>query len=215
MLVEDHTIVREGVRLLLQQTPMLEVVGEAADGEEALRLLEELQPEVVVMDVRLPGMNGIQTTRLIKASHPQIHVLILSSYAPDHFIFPLLDAGISGYLLKNTTGSELIRAIRTVHMGEMVLDPQIAGKVVQRLTRHKTPYRSNEMIEGLSEREIEVLHAVAQGKSNKEIGESLSISPNTVQVHLSNIFSKLGVNDRTEAAAYAIRQGWINLSADE
>jgi DNA-binding NarL/FixJ family response regulator len=210
LLVEDHQIVREGTRQLLEQVPDLEVIGEAADGETAIELANALRPDVVVMDVRLPGISGLEATRAIKAHLPATRVLILSAYQDDRFVFPLLETGASGYLLKTASGSELALAIHTVYRGETALDPHIAGKVVNRLTRGQ-PYRSPEMQEGLSEREIEVLRVAARGKSNRQIGEALSISPHTVQVHLRNIFGKLGVNDRTEAVAFAMAHGWIGM----
>jgi DNA-binding NarL/FixJ family response regulator len=210
LLVEDHKIVREGTRQLLEQVTDLTVIGEAADGEEAMHLATELHPDVIVMDVRLPKLNGIEVTKAIKARHPNMRILILSAYDDDRYVFPLLDAGADGYLLKTTSGAELARAIHTVQAGETALAPHIAHKVVQRLTQHQQ-YRSPEMAEGLTAREIEVLQAIAQGKSNREIGEALFISPHTVQVHVRNIFGKLGVNSRVEAVAYALRQGWITL----
>ncbi|HEX9117227.1 MAG TPA: response regulator transcription factor [Anaerolineae bacterium] len=210
LLAEDHKIVREGTRQLLEQVTDLSVIGEAADGEEAVRLTAVLRPDVVVMDVRLPGISGIEATRQIKASFPGVRVLILSAFEDDRFVFPLLEAGASGYLLKTASGAELANAIRTVFMGATALDPHIAGKVVNRLTRGRE-FRGPGMREGLSERELEVLAAAARGLSNRQIGEALSISPHTVQVHLRNIFGKLGVNDRTEAVAYAMTQGWIDL----
>lgn len=213
LLAEDHKIVREGTRQLLEQAPDLTVIGEAADGKEAVRLATELCPDVVVMDVRLPRLNGIQATKEIRDQHPDMPILILSAYDDDRYVFPLLEAGASGYLLKTTSGSELAQAIRTVRAGETALDPHVAHKVVNRLTRQQH-YRSPEMMEGLTEREIEVLQAVAQGKSNREIGEALFISPHTVQVHVRNIFGKLGVSSRIEAVAYAVRQGWITLEEE-
>jgi DNA-binding NarL/FixJ family response regulator len=213
LLVEDHKIVREGTRQLLEQAPDLTVIGEAADGGEAVRLATELSPDVVVMDVRLPVLNGIEATKVIKDQHPNMPILILSAYDDDRYVFPLLDAGANGYVLKTTSWTELAQAIRTVHAGETALDPCIAHKVVERLTRRQR-YQGKGMAEALTEREIEVLQAVAQGKGNREIGEALSISPHTVQVHVRNIFGKLGVNSRIEAVAYAVRQGWITLEEE-
>lgn len=213
LLVEDHKIVREGTRQLLEQAPDLTVIGEAADGGEAVRLATELSPDVVVMDVRLPVLNGIEATRVIKDQHPNMPILILSAYDDDRYVFPLLDAGANGYVLKTTSWAELAQAIRTVQAGEAALDPHIAHKVVERLTRRQR-YQGKGMAEALTEREIEVLQTVAQGKGNREIGEALSISPHTVQVHVRNIFGKLGVNSRIEAVAYAVRQGWITLEEE-
>jgi DNA-binding NarL/FixJ family response regulator len=214
LLVDDHKIVREGTRQLLEQSSDLTIVAETARGEDAIRLCDELHPDVIVMDVHMPGMNGLEATRAIRARHPGMRVLILSAYDDDHYIFPLLDSGASGYLLKTASGSDLADAIRAVVRGETVLDPQIIWKV---RTRHSQAqiYRSSEMSEGLSEREISVLRHVAWGKSNKEVGETLGISYNTVQVHLRNIFGKLGVNDRLQAVAFAMRQGWIGLEDEE
>ena len=210
LLADDHKIVREGTRQLLEQSDDLVVVAEAATGEAAVQLCEELRPDVVVMDVHLPGINGIEATKLIRSKYPSVRVVVLSAYDDDRYVFPLLDAGANGYLLKTTSGANLADAIRSAYKGEMVLDPQISGKVIGRLA-HLRAYRAGVLPEGLTERELNVLRAVARGKSNKEIGEALGISTNTVQVHLRNIFGKLGVGDRTEAVAYAIRHGWIAL----
>ncbi len=214
VLVEDHQIVREGTRQLLEQVPDFNVVGEAADGLEAISLVERLQPDVVVMDIRLPHMNGIEATQIIKERFPEVEIIILSAYEDDCYIFPLLENGASGYLLKTASGKELEHAIRTVRLGETALDPRIAHKVVQRINRRQL-YRSGEMQEGLTQREMEVLRTAAQGKSNKEIAIQLSISVGTVQVHFRNIFEKLGVTSRTEAVTNAISKGWISLTENE
>jgi two-component system, NarL family, response regulator LiaR len=211
LLAEDHDIVREGTRQLLERSADLTVVGEAADGEEAVRLAEALQPDVIVMDVRMPRLTGLEATRLIKAKYPGVRVLILSAYEDDQYVFPLLEAGAEGYLLKTASGRELVRAIHTVYEGQKLLDPHITNKVVSHLTAKPPAYRAKEMAEGLTERELGVLRAVASGKSNKEIADALVISTYTVQVHLRNIFGKLGVGSRTEAVTFALRQGWITL----
>jgi len=214
LLAEDHKIVREGTRQLLEQSPDMEIVGEAADGVEAVRLAGELHPDVVVMDVRLPRLNGIEATRAIAAGFPAIRILILSAYDDDSYVFPLLEAGASGYLLKTASGVELAEGIRHVIAGEPALSPRITAKLVDRLGR-KGSSRPSELPERLTEREMEVLRATATGQPNKAIAGNLAISPQTVQVHLRNIFSKLGVGNRSEAVAYAIRHGLISLEQDD
>jgi DNA-binding NarL/FixJ family response regulator len=214
LLAEDHKIVREGTRQLLEQSPSLEIVGEAADGLEVIRKAGELSPDVIVMDVRMPELSGLEATRIIKTRHPGVRILILSAYDDDRYIFPLLTAGASGYLLKTSSGAELAEAIHTVHNGGTALSPRVAGKVVERLTNHQ-PTTDRSHLEILTEREMEVLRAVAWGMTNKNIATSLSISSQTVQVHLRNIFNKLGVSNRSEAAVYAIRQGWVTLKNED
>jgi len=210
LLVEDHKIVREGTRQLLEQSADMQVVGEAEDGLEAVRLAAEIQPDVVVMDVRLPRLNGIEATRAITARFPKIRILILSAYDDDSYVFQLLDAGASGYLLKTSSGAELIQAIKLVHAGQTALSPRISAKIVNRLGGRQA-YRTGNMPEGLTEREMDVLRAAALGQSNKMIAAKLGISAQTVQVHLRNIFGKLEVGSRSEAVAHAIQYGWITL----
>jgi Response regulator containing a CheY-like receiver domain and an HTH DNA-binding domain len=212
LLAEDHKIVREGTRQLLEQSPDMEVIGEASDGMEAVQLAADLHPDVIVMDVRLPRLNGIEATQTITLRFPEIRVLILSAYDDDSYVFPLLEAGASGYLLKTASGVELAEAIRQVHAGQKALAPRITAKLVNRLGGRGS-YRAAGMPEGLTDREMEVLRATAHGQPNKEIASALAISPQTVQVHLRNIFAKLGVDSRSQAVAYAIRRGWITLEA--
>jgi DNA-binding NarL/FixJ family response regulator len=214
LLAEDHKIVREGTRQLLEQAADLRIVGEAADGLEAVRLAAELQPDIIVMDVRLPRLNGIEATRTITARFPKIKVVILSAYDDDSYVFPLLEAGASGYLLKTSSGAELAEAIRQVCAGQTALSPRISAKIVNRLGGRQA-YRTGQMPEGLTEREMDVLRAAAHGQANKTIAASLGISTQTVQVHLRNIFGKLNVSSRSEAVARAIQAGWITLEASD
>jgi len=209
LLAEDHVIVREGTREFVQREPDMEVVGEAGDGEEAVKLATKLKPDVVVMDIAMPKLNGIEATKKIKALHPSIAILILTAYDYDQYIFALLEAGAAGYLLKGVQIREVIDAIRAVYAGESVLHPVVARRVIDRMV---SPASSKtEATELLSQREMEVLKLAATGVSNKEIARQLFLSPRTVQVHLGNIFSKLGVASRTEAILYGLKRGLLTL----
>jgi DNA-binding NarL/FixJ family response regulator len=210
LLVDDHKIVREGTRQLLALCDDIQVVGEAADGLEAVKMAGDIQPDVVVMDVRLPQLNGIEATRIITSRFPKIKVLILSAYDDDSYVFPLFEAGASGYLLKTSSGVELAQAIRAVNSGETALSPHIGAKLVKRLSGRQV-YKKENLPEGLTIREMDVLRAAAYGHANKVIASELGISVQTVQVHLRNILSKLQVSSRSEAVACAIQYGWISL----
>jgi DNA-binding NarL/FixJ family response regulator len=210
LLVDDHKIVREGTRQLLALHTDIEVIGESSDGREAVEMAGQIRPDVVVMDVRLPQLNGIEATRIITSRYKKIKVLILSAYDDDSYVFPLIEAGASGYLLKNSSGSELAEAIRAVNRDDTALSPHISTKLIKHLNgRHV--YRKENMLDGLTVREMDVLRAAAYGQANKAIAVKLGISVQTVQVHLRNIYSKLQVNNRSEAVACAIQYGWISL----
>ncbi len=213
VLADDHAMVRSGTRELLEQQPDLKIVGEASNGEEAVRLAQELQPDVMVMDVRMPKMSGIEATRRIKAEHSNMRVLVLTAHDDDEYVFALLQAGANGYLLKTAEIDELVRAIRTVAAGQSALAPEVTGKVVAQFTSGKSLpdvlTDTQNQYDGLTERELGILELVGKGLSNKQIGKKLYISDRTVQAHLSNIFSKLGVNSRTEAVMHAVRKGWL------
>ena len=207
LLVDDHPVVRKGTRELLEGESDLKVLGEAGNGEEAIAQTRALNPKVILMDVSMPGMNGIEATRAIKAENPGVGVLVLTSYDDDAYVFALLEAGAAGYLLKNASEDDLLGAVRAVAAGESALHPSIARKVLERFSTVSTPTPPED---DLSSRELEVLRVAATGRTNKEIARDLDISPRTVQVHLANIFSKLGVGSRTEAVLYGIKRGWIN-----
>ncbi len=214
ILVEDHKIVREGTRQLLAQYDDIRVVGEASDGMEAITLTGESQPDIVVMDVRLPRLNGIEATRIITTRYPNVKVLILSAYDDDSYVYPLFQAGASGYLLKSSSGAELADAIRIVRDGGTAISPRISTKLVSHLGSRQM-YRRGDSPASLTKREMDVLRAAAHGYANKKIAAELGISVQTVQVHLRNIFSKLQVSSRSEAVACAIQNGWITLETHE
>lgn len=207
ILADDHAVVRKGIREFLEEGG-ISVVAEAADGQEALRLIREHQPDVAVLDIRMPGLSGIEVTREVRAHFPGVRVLILTAYDDDPYVFALLRAGASGYVLKSADADEIARAVRAVHEGQAALSPEITLKVVQHLDTGR-PAGAQKQIEPLTEREIEVLRLAAGGMTNKAIGRELGISDRTVQGHLANIYGKLGVNSRTQAVTEAIRRGWI------
>ena len=211
LLAEDHAIVREGTRELLEQEEDLQVVGEAVDGEEAVRMTTTLSPDVVIMDIAMPKLNGIEATKQIKARCPATAVLILTAYDDDQYVFALLDAGAAGYLLKNVRGRELIEAVRQVAMGEAVLHPTVARKVLNRFASSPGQASPEEALDQLTPREMEVLKLAAKGITNQAIADELVVSVRTVQAHLNHTFGKLGVGSRTEAVMYALRRGWLTL----
>jgi len=215
MLVEDHVLVREGTRELLDREQDLQVVAEAGDGEEAVRLAVEHRPDVVIMDIAIPKLNGLEATRQIKAAHPQATVLVLTAYDDAQYIFAFLEAGAAGYLLKDVSAADLIRTIRIVHAGESFLHPAVARKVTDYFARRvaKTPAEVDDetIFDRLTRRERQVLELAGQGMTNREIAAELTVSVRTVQSHLSSIFSKLGVGSRTEAVLLAVREGQLSL----
>lgn len=207
LIADDHIIVRSGLRLLLQAEPDIEVVGEASDGREALNLVEKHLPDVVLMDISMPGMDGLEATRLIKASWPQINVLVLTMHRSDEYFFEMLKAGASGYILKGAETSDLIHALRVVGRGEVFLYPTMTQKLVKdylNFTQWGQESRSS-----LSPREKEIMRLLSEGCSSKEIAEKLVISPSTVHSHRSNIMTKLGLNNRRELIQYARGRGLI------
>ena len=211
ILADDHVLVREGTRNLLEREPDIEVVGEASDGEEAIELVTKLHPHVVLMDIAMPKINGIEATRQIKTRCPATAVLILTAYDNDQYIVALLEAGAAGYLLKNVKGSDLVNAIRAVNAGESVLHPTIARKVFKRFTTPLEKPSETVPSQDLSERELEILRLAAKGMSNRDIANELFLSRRTVQAHLSNVFRRMGVGSRTEAVLYALTRGWLTF----
>lgn len=207
MLVDDHRVVREGVRAMLSIHPDIEVVAEADGGETAVALATQHAPDVVLMDLIMPQMNGVETTRQVRTVSPNSKVIVLTSYHQDEHIFPAIRAGAISYLLKDIDPNELADAIRKAAVGEAVLHPRIAARVVQEL--HGTRRDDTLPYADLSERELDVLKLIAAGESNANIAEALVISPKTVKRHVSNILSKLHLADRTQAAVYAWREGIV------
>ncbi|HEX7959689.1 MAG TPA: response regulator transcription factor [Terriglobales bacterium] len=201
LLVDDHSLVRRGFKRIIEDETDMAVVGEAGDGQEAVRLATKLEPRVIVMDCALPGMNGLVATRNILAALPHTAVLMLSMHSEDTWISQAIEAGARGYLLKNAVDLELPTAIRRVAKGEMVLDPQISRTTTLRGERHR----------GLTMREVEILQLIVAGKSNKEIASELDLSANTVAVHRANIMDALGLHKTAELVVYAIRNGLVNL----
>ena len=211
LIADDHAVVREGTRKILEQEQDMEVIAEAVDGVEAVRLATELKPDVAIIDISMPNLDGIEATRQIKALCPSITVLILTVYDNDQFIFSLLEAGAAGYLLKDVRALELVNAVRAVHGGESVLHPSIARKVLNRFVPISDDSRKKVTFEALSERETDILRLATRGLSNQEIADQLCISIRTVQGHLTHIFNKLQVSSRTEAVVRGLKEGWITL----
>jgi DNA-binding NarL/FixJ family response regulator len=211
IIADDHVLFREGTRNLVEQEKDIEVVGEASDGEEAVALVNRLNPHVALIDIAMPKVNGIEATRRIKACQPSTAVLILTAYDNDQYVLALLEAGAAGYLLKNVSGKDLINAIRAVYAGEAVLHPTIAQKVFSRLGDVGREQGELTQLSEVSEREMEILRLAARGMSNQDIASKLFLSRRTVQAHLGNIFRKMDVGSRTEAVLQALRKGWLGL----
>lgn len=207
-IADDHPVVRRGIRGLLETEPDLAVVGEATNGREAVVAVAKQRPDIVLMDLVMPIMDGVAAIRAIRADQPQVRILVLTSFATDDKVFPAIKAGALGYLIKDTPPDELLQAIRRVHRGETTLHPTIAQKLLEEVTgdsqRPPTP-------DPLTEREVDVLQLIARGLSNQEIADALVISVATVYTHVSNILAKLHLASRTQAALYALREGYATL----
>jgi len=211
LLAEDHKVVRQGIRQFLDRERDIKVVGEASDGEEAVRLTGELKPDIVILDISMPKLNGIEAAKQIKQLDPRTIMLILTAYDYEEYIFPILEAGAAGYLLKDMSGHELVDAIRTVYRGETVLHPAVARKLVERFRKKSVKEEPEKELEGLTDRELEVLKMAAAGMSNKEIASELFLSVHTIESHLTSIFNKLGVGSRIEAVMEGLRHDWFTL----
>jgi NarL family two-component system response regulator LiaR len=215
LLVDDHSVVRQGVRAFLETQADITVVAEAGSGEEAVHLAAEYAPDVVLMDLVMPGMDGVEATRQVKAASPRTQVIVLTSYYQDEHIFPAIRAGSLSYLLKDVGPDELAEAVRKAGRGEAVLHPRIAARVVQELHGARRDLHNPNPFTELSDRELEVLRLIADGLSNADIAAQLIISEKTVKSHVSNILSKLHLADRTQAAVYAWRQGVVRRDEDQ
>jgi DNA-binding NarL/FixJ family response regulator len=209
LIADDHAIVREGVRMILAKEPDIEVVGEAEDGQQALDLVEQHRPNVVIMDLSMPGMGGIEATKKVKEQHPRVNVLALTMHEDESYVFQLLRAGASGYVLKRAAARDLVQAVRAAAKGEAFLYPSVARKVVEDYLKRVEAGEERERYDGLTEREREILTLIAQGLGNQQIAQKLYISIKTVQTHRAHVLEKLGLHDRTELVRYAIRKGLI------
>ncbi|GAB2861464.1 response regulator transcription factor [Actinoallomurus bryophytorum] len=213
LVVDDQTVVRDGLVLLLGLLPGLEVVGSASDGEEAVRLVSESNPDVVLMDLRMPRVDGVEATRRIKAEHPSVQIVVLTTFSDDESVFAALQAGARGYLTKDAGAEEIARAIDAVRDGDAQLDPSVQRRLVDALATGAQPSRRRraDLPDGLTQREVEVLTLIASGHSNAEIARELFISEATVKTHINNLFAKAGLRDRAQAVTYAYRKGLADL----
>ena len=206
IICDDQAIVRDGLAMLLKLEPDIDIVGSAEDGAEAVEMVADKKPDLILMDLKMPIMNGVEATRQIVAKYPEVKVLVLTTYADDEWVFDAIQAGASGYLLKDMPREELIKAVRGTVAGKTYVDPSVAGKVLEQVSSRQTQPAT--LITGkLTEREVEVLRLIAKGSSNADIADRLSLSDGTVRNHVSAILSKLGVSDRTQAAVIAIQHG--------
>lgn len=210
LIVDDHQVVRQGLRTFLELQPDIIVVGEAGDGQTAVEMVRQLQPDVVLMDLVMPRLDGVSATRQVKALESGVKVIALTSFTEDDKVFPAIQAGASSYLLKDVSPDDLVEAIRAVHAGEARLHPDIARKLMEQVAQQPSSTLQG-FPEELTGRELEVVQLVAQGRNNHEIAQTLVISEKTVKTHISNILGKLHLDDRTQLAIYAIKHGLVEL----
>jgi len=206
MIVDDHNLVREGLKAVFAQGDEIDVVGEAGSGEEAIEMVEKVKPDVILMDISMPGMNGIQATKQIRDKHPDAKIVILTMLDQEGYVYEAIKAGATGYMLKSTSSDELVNAIQTVNDGKALLHPDATAQLLKEFV---TLAQNKAKDYGLSNREMEVLQLLSEGKTNKEIAKALWISEQTVKTHVAHIFDKLGTSDRTETVARALRSGLV------
>jgi len=211
LICDDQEVVREGLKVILGTSAEVEVVGLAEDGADALDKVAYLKPDIVLMDLKMPHMNGVKATRLIRERYPEVRVLVLTTYDADEWVFDAIRSGAAGYLLKDTPKVDLVEAMRNVIAGKTPVDPAVAGKLFNQITRHP-PVTDTTMIEELSDREVEVLKYLARGLTNAQIAAELHLSEGTVRNYVSSLFTKLEVADRTQAAIFAMRYGIVNMT---
>ncbi len=211
MIVDDHTVVRDGLSAMLGRQEDFTIVGEAQNGLEAIEKTKDLNPDVILMDLRMPELTGVEAMRRIREDDPDAKFIVLTTFDSDEYIFDAIEAGAKGYLLKDASRDDLFKAVRAVHRGESLIEPGVAAKILNRLAQLSRQSAEPASVDVLSERELEVLQLMAKGSANKEIAASLSISESTVKTHVANIFQKLEVNHRTEAVTQALQKGIIKL----
>ncbi|MDO8490535.1 MAG: response regulator transcription factor [Dehalococcoidia bacterium] len=212
LIVDDHALIRDGIRAMLESLPDIEVVGEAANGQDAIEKTRQLQPDIVMMDLTMPGMGGLEATRHIKKESPEVKVMALTMHENDEHFFQIINAGACGYFIKGGSSTELIAALRTVWQGDVFLYPSMAKKLLGDYLNRVRMGKNQESYDGLTERERDVLKLVAEGKANQEIADILVITVSTVQTHRAHVMAKLGLHSRTELVKYALRRGIISLN---
>ena len=209
LIADDHALFREGIRALLSKYEDLEVTGEAADGKEAIEQVKKLRPDIVLMDIAMPGLGGLEATLEIKKIYPEVKILVLTQYSDQEYLYRFLKAGVSGYVLKRAAGADLVSAIRSVHQGGTFLHPDVAPAVIEGYLGGLRPPEQEDTYETLTDREKQVLKLVAEGKTNKEIAEILTISVKTAMAHRANIADKLGIHNRAELIKFALQRGIV------
>ena len=214
LICDDQAIARHGLQMILASAPDLKVVGQAQDGQEAVELTAQLAPDVVLMDLKMPRLNGVQATRRIRSQYPDVQVLVLTTYDADEWVFNAIRAGANGYILKDTPPDQLLSAIRDAAAGKTPVDPAVAGKLFKRVADKPVP-QTDALVEPLSDRELEIVQLMAGGLTNAEIGAALFLSEGTIRNYISTILGKLGVKDRTQAVVTAIRYGLIDVGGGE